>query len=219
MKTALTPSTAPLTLRAASLCVIILACSIPISVALDNILLLLLLVLVLLGDGRKVIHIAIGNPVARASVVLFGALCLGSAYGMATLNEAAGTLGKYVDLLFVPLFMVAGREVWARRAVVPAFLAVMSITAVMSWLVGMGKLPVAEWMVARTSIDNPAIFRSSITQNILMAYASYLFLLCARVSEAQWKRWLHIALALLAASSILFLVQGKTGYLVMIAAC
>lgn len=204
-------------LRVASLGIVALACSIPVSVALDNVLLFLLLVLVLLGGGREVLRVATGNPVARASVLLFVALCLGTLYGMATWTEAVDTLGKYADLGFVPLLMVAAREERTRRTAMLLFLAVMSVTAALSWLVGVGVLPVAEWMRAGCTIDNPAIFRSSITQSILMAYATHVFMLCARITAVRRNRWLYLALALLAASSILFMVQGKTGYLVLIA--
>lgn len=218
MKAVFVPSAVPFALRLASFCVIILACSIPISVALDNVLLLLLLILVLFGAGREVGRVAVDNPVARGSVMLFGALCLGSAYGVATLAEAAATLGKYADLLFVPILMVAGKNRQTRHSATLLFIGVMLLTAVLSWSVGSGLLPPQQWMWLGhlpMPLENPAVFRSSITQNILMAYATYLVLLQSRTISGQRMKWLWFTAAAVMASSILFLVQGKTGYLVI----
>ncbi len=191
--------------------------AIPLSVALDNLLLFALLVLALIGSCRAVLHIAVHNPVARASTLLFAALLLGMAYGNAPLGEAADILGKYADLAFVPLLMVAGGDATTRRRAMLGFLAVMLITALLSWLVGLHMLPVAGWMWAGCTPDNPAIFRSSITQNMLMAYAAYLLVLQAREAGSNKARWLFTGLAMLAGGNVLFMVSGKTGYLILLA--
>ena len=194
-----------------------LAVAIPLSTALDNVLLLCLLVTVLIGNSRAVWQMLTNNAVVYASVVLFAALLLGMAYGGTPLKEAAGILGKYIDLAFVPLLMVAGRDTATRRHAMLGFLAVMLLTAVLSWLVGMRILPVAEWMWHGCQPENPAIFRSSITQNILMVYAAYLLALQARAAALPQIKWLLNGLAILASSNVLFMVQGKTGYLIMLA--
>lgn len=204
-------------MQAARWVAVALGFAIPLSVALDNLLLAILLIAMLLGGGRAVLHTLVHNPVARASGLLFAALSLGVAYGAAPLKDAVDALGKYADLAFVPLLMVAGRDAMVRRRAMLAFLAVMTVTALLSWLVGLGMLPVAKWMWAHCTSDNPAIFRGSITQNILMAYASFLLLLQARQTTLPIRRWLFAALALLAGSSVLFMVRGKTGYFVLLA--
>ena len=116
-------------------CVIALGVAIPLSTALDNLLLLTLLLLVLSGNSRALWQAITKNPVARASSLLFAALLLGMAYGSASLNEAARTLGKYADLAFVPLLMVAARDAETQRRAMLVFLATMLVTAVLSWLV------------------------------------------------------------------------------------
>ncbi len=206
--------------RCANFCIIALAVSIPMSVALDNLLLLLLLALVLLGTGREAVRVAVDNPVARANILLFAALSLGLAYGIATLTEAVATLGKYVDLLFVPLLMVAGKSFRMRRIAMLFFLVTMLVTATLSWSVGLGMLPPQKWMwlnLLPNPIENPAIFRSSITQNMLMAYATYLSLLQSRMATNQRVWWLSIIAALIMGGSVFCMVQGKTGYLALLA--
>ena len=198
-------------------CVIALGVAIPLSVALDNLLLLILLVLALIGSRYAVLQTVIHNPVARASALLFAALLLGIAYGNTPLGEATDILGKYADLAFVPLLMIAGHDAEIRRRAMLGFLAVMLITALLSWLVGLHILPVLSWMTAGCSPDNPAIFRSSITQNMLMAYAAYLLVLQARDACSNKGKWLLIGLAAMASGNLLFMVEGRTGYLVLLA--
>ena len=195
---------------------ITLGVAIPLSTALDNFLLLAILA-VLIGDGRAVWQTFTQNPVARACVLLFGALLIGTTYGVATFDMALNILGKYVDLAFVPLLMVAGRDPQTRRRAVTAFLAVMLITAVLSWLVGLRILPVAEWMWRGCMPENPAIFRSSITQNILMVFAVYLWVIRGYLSSVPKEKWLNWGFAIFAGSNVLFMVQGKTGYLILLA--
>ncbi|MDE2310695.1 MAG: O-antigen ligase family protein [Betaproteobacteria bacterium] len=198
-------------------CVIALGIAIPLSVALDNLLLFALLVLMLAGSYRAVLHTAVHNPVARASALLFAALLLGVSYGNTPLGEAADILGKYADLAFVPLLMVAGHDATTRRRAMLGFLAVMLVTALLSWLVGLHILPIQSWMWAGCVPDNPAIFRSSITQNILMSYAAYLLFLQVREAGSSKARWLFTGLAIFAGGNVLFMVSGKTGYLILLA--
>lgn len=206
----------PFFVSAARWVFVALGVAIPLSTALDNLLLFILLA-ALAGHYRAVWQTIAQNAVARASAVLFAALVLGLAYGNTPLKEAASILGKYIDLAFVPLLMVAARDANTRHRAASCFLAIMLVTALLSWLVGLRILPVAEWMWAGCTPDNPAIFRSSITQNILMVYAAYLLALRARESVTPNARWLTVGMAVLAASNVLFMVQGKTGYLILLA--
>ena len=198
-------------------CLVLLGLSIPVSVALDNLLLFVLLLLMPFAGVRELFAIAKKNPVARSASLLFSALILGMAYGNASLTEAVDTLGKYADLAFVPLFMLVARDDSARRRATQIFIAVMMVTAALSWLVGMHVLPVYGWMWVVATPDNPAIFRSPITQNVLMAYAGYLMLLRARMPAGKATQWGYGALAALALGSVVFLVRGRTGYVVLLA--
>lgn len=204
------------TLPSARIFAMLLAFSIPLSVALDNLLLAALLVLVLFGSGRAVLGTVRDNPVARAAWLLFGMLLLASFYGATPLREAFGTLGKYVDLALLPLLMVALAHHAARRMAQQVFLLAMAFTLALSGMVGMEMIAAADWMWRGALPDNPAVFRSSITQNILMAYAVFLALLHAREARVDWQRAGYGMFALLGSINVLFQVQGRTGYIVLL---
>lgn len=195
---------------------LLLALTIPISTALDNVLLALLLLAGLFAYAPEYLRTFRHRPAARASVVLFAGLLLGCAWGAASHMEAFGMLGKYADLAFVPLLMVIFADGESRRRAWLIFLATMAATALLSWAVSLGVLPVGSWMWTGASAENPAIFRSSITQNILMGYASYILILRAYWAATTRKRLIYAGLAVLTISSILFLVQGRSGYLVLL---
>lgn len=193
---------------------ILIGFAVPISVALDN----LLLAIVLLGglfNARAVWQVATQHPVARAAWLLFGWLFVAMFYGEMPLREAAGILGKYADLAFIPLFMLMlageGTRQWAQQA----FLAAMGLTLFLSYLVGLHMLSVQQWMSEFASVSNPVVFHSHITQNNMMAFAVFLALLNLRAAASRGARLGWGLFALLAAINVLFMVQGRTGYVVL----
>jgi len=195
---------------------ILLGFSVPISVALDNLLLAIIL-LGMLFNTRDICRIVAQHPVARAAWLLFGMLFFAMVYGVTPLSEAAGILGKYIDLVFVPLFMLLLAEARHRQWAQYAFLAAMGLTLLLSYLVGLYLLSLPHWMGAWATPSNPAIFHSHITQNNMMAFAVFLALLEARDASAFRLRMAWGAAALLGAINVLFMVQGRTGYLILLA--
>lgn len=188
---------------------------VPISVALDNVLLALVL-LGILFNARAVWLIATQHPVARAAWLLFGILLLAMFYGAASLREAVGILGKYADLAFIPLFMLMLSGETIKRRAQYAFLAAMGITLLLSYLVGLGLLPVQHWMNVFAATDNPTIFHSYLTQNNMMAFAIFLALLNIRDAVVPWVRMACGLFALLATINVLFMVLGRTGYAILL---
>lgn len=194
---------------------VLLGFAVPISVALDNLLLALLLLGALL-NVHAVWRFATQHPVARAAWLLFAALFLAMFYGAAPLREAAGILGKYADLAFIPLFMLLLPDEAVRRKAQHAFLCAMGLTLLLSFLVGMGLLPVQHWMNVFAAPDNPVIFHSHITQNNMMAFAVFLALLNLRDTASPGVRAAWGLFALLGTVNVLFMVQGRTGYMVLL---
>lgn len=189
--------------------------SVPISTALDN----FLLAVLLLGSAfntTAVRRVLLTNPVARAAWFLFGGLLLAVCYGATQMREALDVLGKYVDLAFVPLFMVlfasAGTRRWAERA----FMVAMGITLLFSYLLGLQVIGAQSWMSGMGSSANPVIFHSHITQNNMMAFAAFLAVLKCRDALNVKLRMAWAVFALLAAGNVLFMVQGRTGYLILL---
>jgi O-antigen ligase len=196
-------------------CVILIGLSVPISVALDNLLLAVVLLGALFSLG-SIARIVVSHPVARAAILLFSILLVAMFYGATPLKEAFATLGKYIDLMFIPVFIVLLTSETVRRRARHAFLAAMVITLALSYLVGLKVLPVMHWMNMFAEQGNPVIFHSHITQNNMMAFAVFLALLEWRAAEALGQRLAWGMFALLGAVNVLFMVQGRTGYLILL---
>ncbi|BBJ00629.1 O-antigen biosynthesis protein [Ferrigenium kumadai] len=193
---------------------ILIGFTVPISVALDN----LLLAVVLLGaifNARAVWQLGAHHPVARAALLLFGWLFVAMFYGTASLSEAAGILGKYLDLAFIPLFMLLLTGPRERQWAQYSFLASMGLTLLLSYLVGLGILAPQHWMCADAGTANPVIFHSHITQNNMMAFAAFLALLNMRKAFSRRAQLAWGVFALLAMVNVLFMVQGRTGYMIL----
>ncbi len=188
--------------------------AVPISTALSNV----FLVMTLLGGlfyVRAIGQTVKNQPVAQAAWLLFGALLLGTFYGATPWREAMGLLGKYIDLAFIPLFMLMFASETARRWAQRAFFAASGLILLLSYLVGLKLLPAQHWMNEWTSPDNPVIFHSHITQNNMMAMAIFLALLNAREAVSDKLRWAWAGFAGLALFNVLFMVLGRTGYLIL----
>ena len=193
---------------------ILLGFSVPISVALDNVLLALVLAWGVINI-RAVWRAAVQHPVARAAGLLFLWLFIAMFYSVAPVREAAGALMKYVDLALVPLFMLLLSGEVARRKVQYAFLAAMGLTLLLSFMVGLELLPVQHWMDRFSTPQDPAIFHSRITQSNMMAFAVFLALLNLRDAASREGRMAWGLFALLGTVNVLFMVQGRTGYIIL----
>ena len=84
---------------------IALGASLPVSTALDNVLLVLIVAAwALSGQIRGTVKILFKNKYLRYSILLFALLALGTLYGESPWREAFASLGKYADLLCIPVF-------------------------------------------------------------------------------------------------------------------
>ncbi len=147
-----------------------------------------------------------GNPVVQLALALYLLFLLGALLGDAPLARGWDMLGKYRKLLYIPLLAIVLRdEAWRRRAL-DAFLYALLLTLTASWARYLGLLPPGPPGQEYT------VFKSSVTQGILMAFGVYLLLWKGRFEPA--RRWLWWPLALLAAGDVL-INPGRTGYLLL----
>lgn len=189
--------------------------SVPISVAFDNLLLALVFMAMLLNIP-SVWHTISNNPVARAACYLFGMISIAVTYGATPWMEAAAVAGKYLDLLYIPAFMVILSRAELRQRAQYAFMMAMGLTLFLSYLVGFEIMEIQPWMSPRAVSENPAIFHNHITQNNMMALAIFLALLHLRGTATFTAKLGWGAFIVLATINVLFMVQGRTGYLVLI---
>lgn len=200
--------------RSAQWAAIVLGFSVPISVALDNVLLAVIAVCWLAaGAWRETWRLARDNAVALAALALFALLVLGSIYGERGPGGAAAYLRKYLDLLFIPVFAFLFRDAVLRRRALHALAASLGLVLAISYLIAAG-MPAAKPLLG--SPANPVAFKLYLTHGILMAYAAFLFaeLACAGASRASRLLWGAAALA--AVVNVLFMTQGRTGYVLLV---
>lgn len=192
---------------------IALGVSLPISVALDNVLLTLILVGGLAGGGyREKLQTIRGNPVVLAALALFALLAIGTLYADAHPNDAHQYLGKYLDLAFIALFVVLFRDASNRQRALHALAFTVLVIMLLSFGIKLGMLPPTRWM--HGNADNPIVFKQYLTHSILLAFGAFLFLQMAWAALTPRMRWFWLACAGLAVLDLL-LVKGRTGYLVL----
>ena len=199
--------------RAGHWAAVFLGLSIPVSVALDNLLLLLALSGWLAGgcytEKWKAVR---NNAVLQWALALFGLLLIGTLWADPASEQWAYLL-KYADLAFIPVFAYFFRDPDTRRLALMMFAGSMTLVLVLSLMVKLGVLTGGS--VIRGSTWSPVVFKLRITHNLFMAYAAFLFAWLAVSGQPGTIRAIWGLLALLAAANVTLMVEGATGYVVL----
>jgi O-antigen ligase len=201
--------------RAALWIAVAIGFSIPISTALDNVLVAaLLLCWVTGGRYREKIAAIRGNVFAILACALFLLYLAGSLYSVGAGKDVLHALDKASVLLLIPVVISLNPGTEFRDRALHAFMAAVLLTLVLSYLLWLELLPQGPLIKGEPS--DPVIFKLRITHGVLIAFGAFLFALKAR--EAADLRWRMVwALgAVLAAFNVLIMVQGRTGQLVLI---
>lgn len=192
-----------------------LGVSIPFSVAADSVLLALVLVCWLAADRYRERFAQLRrNPVALMALGFVALLAVGLAYGEQPRADALRYFGKYADLALLGVFVTLfGDPVWRRRAVF-ALASALALLVVLSYLTKLGVLPPTPW-ARRVPVVYPIIVMDSLTHGILVAFGAFLFAVLGREAPKGPVRTIWFALAAAAAANVLFVVPGRTGYVVL----
>jgi O-antigen ligase len=190
--------------------------SLPISTSLDGVLLVVTVMAWMISGGfGELPKIVRDNRLALLLPGLFVLIALGMVHGPALFNERVRSLWKYDDLLLplvlIPVFLdshVRERGLWA-------FSLAMGLTLLISLGLAAGWIPKSSWFHGGPA--NAVVFKLPITQNLLMAFAAFLFAEVGRRASVPWQRYGLGVLALLAAIDVFMLVQGRTGQIVLCA--
>lgn len=187
--------------------------SIPFSTAAANVLLaVLLLVWLAYPDRLERLRLFWRNPVARLALLLFGILALGCLWSGVPAAERLKSLFKYSDLLLVGL--LAGMLPLARQRnlALSGFAAGMLGLLLLSLAIWLGILP--EGLFGKIG-SGAVVMKLSITHNWLMACFAFGCAMQACFSEPGWVRRGWALLAGVAVLNVLFMVGGRTGYVVL----
>jgi len=195
--------------------VVMLGCSIPVSVAMDNALLAFILCCWVAGGAyREKLAAVRGNPVALAALALFGLHLAGTLYTIGGTRDVLDSVTKSGRLLLIPALMPLMRAAEWRRRGIAAFLGSMLVTLALSCLLWLGWLPVNEWL--KGTVQDPVAFKAHITHNVFMAFAAFLLALAARDAGTRRGRLLLSALCAAAVLNVLLMVPGRTGHIVLL---
>lgn len=200
--------------RAATACAIALGFSIPVSVALDNVLLGLVLLFFLTANAtRRDFRICYFNPVIKIALLLFAFLAIGIFWSSET-ADGLRILGKYADLAFIPIFAILFREASTRRSGCACFAAALLITLSLSYLMQAGIITNGPLFLNNS--DQPEVFKKYLTQNILMSCGAYLFALLAYHSPSGRRRIAYASLSALAAINVSLMLSGRSGQIMLV---
>lgn len=193
---------------------IALGFSIPISVALDNVLLVVVLAAWVVGGAfRDTPQTIRCNGVALAAIVLYGLLVLGSLYGSRNSGDTGRYLVKYVDLLFIPVFLSIFSNPVDRARAIHALAASLALTLALSFLLKAGVLPKTALLTGDSM--SPSVFKLRLTHNILMAFGAFLFVALALEATTKKAQFVWALFAALATVNVTLMVDGATGYLIL----
>jgi O-antigen ligase len=208
------PAIAPYADKTARYAAIAIGASLPISAALDNVLLAVLFMawLALVSTNHKYMIIK-DNLLSRAALLLFMLLAVGVTYSIASWRESFFYLSKYIDLLFIPLFLYVFRDQATRRHALLALAASLACVLMLSFVVKAGWMPANPFM--RGNPSSPTVFKLRLTHNIIMAFGAFLFVSLGLAAGTRRTRLIWFGLGVLAIVNITTMVQGATGYVIL----
>lgn len=207
-----TPSRAAQTSQFAT---ILLGFSLPIAGAIDNLLLFIILIgWLLCGDWQNKGENLRASPLTKVLLAFLLLAALGTAWGYGNAAERLRYFSKYAILLF-PLALIALplTSEQKRRAAMAFGLSIL-LTLALSYAIRAG-IDLPDWLSKNNDASNPYVFKAQITHGFVVALGAFLFFVGALHSrDRRWRWGLGIAAAL--AVTNLFMVQGRTGHLVLL---
>ncbi|WP_036303941.1 MULTISPECIES: O-antigen ligase family protein [Methylomicrobium] len=145
-------------------------------------------------------------PVAAWSLLLFGCLIAGLAYGTAPHDEAIASLKKYRELLFIPVLLSLLNRPRYRDLAWRAFVVASLVSLAISFLMSLD--------VLETSSYHGASLKSRITHGIFIGFFAFYCLHRSMVGGPAGR--LYLGLFLLAVFNVFFIVEGRTGQLMVL---
>ncbi|KQN46503.1 O-antigen biosynthesis protein [Serratia sp. Leaf50] len=201
---------APLKYRLYSLTACLLGIALPTSTALMNAALGLVVVCLLWQRDFRLLVSLVKKPIVWLPALMFVLL----AVSLFSKHPDYGPkmLGKYGKLLYIlPLALFFNADAKLKSRFINGFLLANMLILAISLAVGLGHIP-----LGHIDPQNPTVFKLQITQNVFLAFAT-LFWLAKAVARNGTRRACYATLAVLACANIMLMVQGRTGYVALLA--
>ena len=193
----------------------LLGFSLPISTAVDNLLLVIVLVSwLLIGHWREVWEDIRQSPVALILLALLLLAAIGTTWGFGSSAERLRYFGKYANLLLAVCLITRPLGAEQKRRAAAGFGLAILLSVALSYAIRFGFSPPL-WLTANRDPANPVAFKAQITHGFFVALGSFLFLIAAlHATDRRW-RWAFAIAAGLATINVL-MTQGRTGHLVLL---
>ena len=205
--------------KAAFVCALCFVFFIPISPALMNIFLVFILIFILLaGNLKNHLYIVWRNPVAKAGMLLFLLLSIGTTWSIADIKDSLLMLNKYNELWYISLLMPLFLSTQRKLLGINTFLASMLLILVLAYGLHLGLIPT----ISMPSHDHPLHtlsvsggFRTNIITNILMSFAVFIFAQRMLLTKNHQK-WIYTILFCISANYSILISDGTTGQILTI---
>lgn len=198
--------------QTATLWLIVLACisiNLPTKImSITNI--LLIIFWFISGKLKDKIKIITENPVSQITLGLIFIYSVGMIYASVPLSESFKGLMHYQKLLIIPIIISCLTEEKFKNYALNAFLFSSIASLAISYLKWGGIIPHTDTGEGYTA------FKNRIAGSIIMSFSMYLMLLKAAHASGKIK-YLWIFFALLAVGDVSFLMNGRTGQVLMLA--
>lgn len=152
-------------------------------------------------------------------LLFYALLVASSVYGPGSLELKLHNLGKYLELAYLPMLAAIVYKQSYREKALHCFSVSMAITLLLSFLLYF-HFPLKDFAFGwtpRGNESNPVIFKLHITHNFFMAFAVFLWFQLARRSVSISTKIIYFSLVFLGLFNILAMVEGRTGYLTLLA--
>ncbi len=167
---------------------------------------------VLSGNFKKKFQYINNNPAALSAIALFLLYAIGMLYSSGPWEDRIASLLKYHKLLFIPIIISILHSDKYRSYAINAFLISLVAILIISYLKWLGIVPHHDTIPSQGYF----VFKGRIAHSIFMSFGMYLMMSRAFKSDGLI-RWMWITLSLLAIFNVLFLVNGRTGQVIMLA--
>lgn len=197
--------------QSATLWLIVLACiSINLPTAIMSVTNTLLIIFwAISGQYKEKINIIIRDPASLATLGLIFIYIIGMLYSSVTIPESFKSLMHYHKLLIIPIIISTLTQTKYQTYALNGFLFSSIASMFISYLKWIGIIPHID------TGEGYIAFKNRIAGSIIMSLSMYLMLQKAKDSYGKIK-YLWIAAALLAIFDIAYLMNGRTGQLLMI---
>jgi O-antigen ligase len=149
------------------------------------------------------------NAVAAWAVALFCCFLFGLSYSSGSFQDGLNMLNKYRELLFIPIFMsFLDADDRARKWLWCALVFASGVSLVASFLMEFSLLPLNK--------QGDPCFKSRITYSIFIAFFAFLCAHKACGTNGRYRSYYWLVV-LLCGYNLFFVVQGRTGQLLLVA--